>query len=174
MTDATGFRFCPLCATALDSGTHGERTRLACPACGWVHWNNPTPVVAAVIELDGRILLARGRGWPPKVFALVTGFLERKESPAEAIRREVKEETDLDTETASLIGVYEFAKNNQVIIAYHVVARGQVRLSDELEDYRLLEPEKVRPWPLGTGLALADWLRARAMPVNFLEFDRSR
>ena len=171
---ATDFVYCPLCATSLVPGTHGERVRPACPACGWVHWNNPTPVVAAVIELDGKLLLARGRGWPPKVFALVTGFLERDESPLHAVAREVKEETDLDTTTATLIGVYDFAKNNQVIIAYHVLARGEVRLSEELEDYRLLEPEKVRPWPLGTGLAVADWLRARGLPVNFLEFDRSR
>jgi NAD+ diphosphatase len=168
------FVYCPLCATSLVPGLHGDRERPACPACGWVHWNNPTPVVAAVIELGGKLLLARGRGWPLKVFALVTGFLERDESPLHAVAREVKEETDLDTQGATLIGVYDFAKNNQVIIAYHVAARGEVRLSDELEDYRLLEPEKVRPWPLGTGLAVADWLRSRGHPVNFLEFDRSR
>lgn len=167
------FRFCPICSTPLALGAHGDRARLGCPACGWVHWNNPTPIVAAVIELDGKLLLARGRGWAPKVFALVTGFLEREESPRNAVKREVKEETDLDTDAAHLIDVYDFAKNNQVIIAYHVVARGTVRLSNELEDYRLIEPEKVRPWPLGTGLAVADWLRARALPVNFLEFDRS-
>ena len=28
----------------------GEKTRLRCPACDWTHWNNPTPVLAAVIE----------------------------------------------------------------------------------------------------------------------------
>ena len=168
------YRFCPRCATALAEAIHGERPRLACSACHWVHWNNPTPIVAAVLELDGKLLLARGRGWPPKVFALVTGFLEQNESPRAAVMREVKEETDLDAQSATLIDVYDFAKNNQVIIAYHVVAHGTVRLSDELEDYRLLEPEKVRPWPLGTGLAVADWLRARNLPVHFLDFDRSR
>lgn len=173
MSAVQEYRFCPLCATPLAPGMHGDRQRLACAACGWVHWNNPTPIVAAVVELDGKLLLARGRGWPPKVFALVTGFLERDESPAAAVKREVKEETDLDCDAANLIDVYDFAKNNQVIIAYHVMARGVVRLSEELEDYRLIAPEKLRPWPLGTGLAVADWLRARGHPVNFLEFDRS-
>lgn len=33
-------------------------------------------------------------------------------------------------------------------------ASGQVRLSPELLEYRLLEPEKVQAWP-GTGMALA-------------------
>ena len=162
------FRYCPNCAAPLARGTYGERSRDACAACGWVHWDNPTPVVAAVIEYEGRVLLARNRDWPEKMFALVTGFLERDESPAAAVLREVKEETDLDGEAARLIGVYEFARLNQVIIAYHVPARGTVRLGEELADYRLIEPARLRPWPQGTGQALADWMRARGLPVDFL------
>jgi NADH pyrophosphatase NudC (nudix superfamily) len=164
----TSWRFCPLCAAPLVRGTYGERERSACSACDWIHWDNPTPVVAAVVELEGRVLLARNRAWPEKMFALVTGFLERGESPAAAVRREVKEETDLDAEAAHLIGVYEFARMNQVILAYHVPARGTVRLSEELADFRLIEPAKLRPWPQGTGQALADWMRARHLSVNFL------
>ena len=33
--------------------------------------------------------------------------------------------------------------------------------------YRLLEPARVKPWPLGTGLAVADWMRARGLAVEF-------
>ena len=162
------WRYCPLCAAPLARRVVGERSRDACPACDWVHWDNPTPVVAAVIEYEGRVLLARNRDWPPKTFALVTGFLERDESPAAAVLREVKEETDLDGDEARLIGVYDFARMNQVIIAYHVPARGAVRLGEELAEYRLIEPAKLRPWPQGTGQALADWMRARGLPVHFL------
>lgn len=162
------FRYCPSCATPLVRGVHGERERGACPACGWVHWDNPTPVVAALIEYEGRVLLARNAAWPEKMFALVTGFLERDEAPRAAVEREVREETNLETLDARLIGVYEFARMNQVIIAYHVVAGGAIRLGEELVDYRLIEPAKLRPWPLGTGLAVADWMRARGLQVNFL------
>jgi ADP-ribose pyrophosphatase YjhB (NUDIX family) len=102
------------------------------------------------------------------MFALITGFLERGETPAGAVQREVKEETDLDGEAAHLIGVYDFARMNQVIIAYHVPATGRVKLSEELVDYRLIEPAKLRPWPQGTGQALADWMHARSLPVDFL------
>lgn len=157
-----------MCATPLVRGIHGERERSACPACGWVHWDNPTPVVAAVIEYEGKVLLARNAAWPTKMFALVTGFLERDETPRDAVIREVKEETSLDALEATLIGVYDFALRNQVIIAYHVPATGTVRLNEELVDYRLCEPAAVRVWPRGTGQALADWLRSRGYPVNFL------
>ncbi len=164
----TAWHFCPLCASPLARSLVGEREHDACTGCNWVHWDNPTPVVAAVIEYEGRVLLARNRDWPEKMFALVTGFLERGESPAAAVLREVKEETDLDADVAGLIGVYDFARMNQVIIAYHVPARGTVRLSEELADYRLIEPAKLRPWRQGTGEALADWMRARGLPVHFL------
>lgn len=166
---APEYRHCPLCAIALVRGTHGERERLACPACAWVHWDNPTPVVAAVIELDGRLLLARNRAWPEKMFALVTGFLERGEHPRDAVLREVKEETDLDADDATLIGACDFQRMNQLILGYHVVARGSVRLSEELAEFRLVVPGRVRPWLAGTGLLLADWLRSRGLPVHFLD-----
>jgi len=169
MSNGVMFRFCPACGAALAPGLHGERSRLGCASCGWVHWDNPTPVVAAIIELEGRLLLARNRAWPEKMFALVTGFLERDEHPAAAVLREVKEETDLDADTATLIGACDFRRMNQLILGYHVVASGAVRLSEELADYRLIEPARVRPWRAGTGVLLADWLRSRGLPVHFLD-----
>jgi NAD+ diphosphatase len=162
------YSFCPRCATALVVGQHAERERAACPACGWVHWDNPTPVVAAVIEFDGKVLLARNRAWPEKMFALVTGFLERDETPQEAVAREVLEETGLQTVASTLIGVYDFALRNELIVAYHVQAEGTIVLGEELAEFRLLEPARVRPWPIGTGFAVADWMRARGLPVEFL------
>jgi NADH pyrophosphatase NudC (nudix superfamily) len=165
---SAGYRYCPACATALERQLVAELERSRCAACGWVHWDNPTPVVAALIEYQGKILLARNRAWPEKMFALVTGFLERDETPQQAVAREVAEETALTTVSSTLIGVYEFTRKNELIIAYHVQAEGEVRLGEELVDYRLIEPARLRPWPLGTGLAMADWMRARGLPVEFL------
>ncbi len=170
MTSA--FQFCPSCATPLQfivqAEDGGDKERLRCPACGWTHWNNPTPVLAAIVEYQGQVLLARNAAWPGKMFALITGFMEAGESPQEGIAREVKEETNLDVTQVNLVGAYEFLRMNQIIIAYHVVAHGDVRLSPELVDYRLVDLPDLRCWPAGTGYALADWLRTRGHePVFF-------
>jgi NAD+ diphosphatase len=106
------------------------------------------------------------------MFALITGFMEAGETPEDGIRREVAEETSLRAERVELIGVYDFQRMNQLIVAYHVVARGEVRLSPELAEYKLYEPQDLRCWPAGTGYALADWLRRRGHEPVFLDWAR--
>ena len=170
------FRFCPNCASALAAVSQvedgGEKTRLRCPACDYTHWNNPTPVLAAVVEYEGKVLLARNAAWPGKMFALITGFMEAGETPDGGIEREIKEETSLDTQSLKLIGVYDFQRMNQVIIAYHAVCSGEVSLSPELVDYRLYELDQLKCWPAGTGYALADWLRSRGHEPEFVAWEK--
>ena len=173
---AQQFKYCPHCATALELIAQiedgGAKERLRCVACGYTHWNNPTPVLAAVIEYEGRVLLAQNAAWPGKMFALITGFMEAGETPQAGVAREIAEETSLQTSALSLIGVYDFQRMNQVIIAYHAVCHGQIKLSPELVDHRLFELADVKCWPAGTGYALADWLRSRGHEPQFIEFAR--
>ncbi len=163
------YRFCPRCAQPLAVRTIGGHERGVCAGCGFTHWNNPAPVVAALVQVGDEILLARNAAWPPKTFALITGFLEAGETPEQGIVREIKEETDLDVEQTSLIGVYDFTRKNELIIAYHAIASGRVTLSEELVEYRMIAPERLKPWRAGTGLAVADWMRARGLPVEFVD-----
>ncbi len=176
---ANDYRFCPTCSTGLQPTETledgGLKTRLRCPACNWTHWNNPTPVLAAIIECadqDGRVLLARNAAWSGRMFALITGFMEAGETPEEGITREVAEETNLEVLSLDLIGVYDFQRMNQVIIAYHALARGEVRLSPELAEYKLYAPEDLMCWPAGTGYALATWLRRRGIEPRFMDLPR--
>ncbi len=167
------FKFCPQCATALELIAQmedgGEKQRLRCPACQWTHWNNPTPVLAAIVQYQDKILLARNAAWTHKMYALITGFMEAGESPQDGIKREIKEETNLDAQQLTLVGAYEFLRMNQVIIAYHAVCTGEVKLSPELVDYKLMAYEQVKCWPRGTGFALADWLRTQGYEPQFME-----
>ena len=169
----SSFRFCPQCATPLEwivqDEDSGPKERLRCPACGYTHWNNPTPVLAAIVEYRGQVLLARNAAWPARMFALITGFMEAGEMPQEGIVRELKEETNLDASAVKLVGVYDFQRMNQVIIAYHALCEGDVRLSPELVDYRLFSLASVRCWPAGTGYALADWLRSKGHEPVFMD-----
>ena len=158
------YRFCPQCGSGLVARDTGGVSRPACPveACGFVVWDNPVPVIAAIVETAGRIVLARNVAWPEKVFGLVTGYLERDEAPEAAVAREVGEELGLRATSVRLVGLYPFAEKNQLIIAYHVIADGRIDLNEELAEYRLIDPDKLKAWDFGTGPAVRDWLATRA------------
>ena len=158
---ADEFKFCPRCGSPLATRAHHGRDRRLCEAdgCGFVHWGNPTPVVAAIIEHEGQMLLARGKNWPEKMFALVTGFLEANETPEQGVLREVKEELGLTGAVVELVGVYPFEMRNELLVAFYVRTSGAITLNeDELAAYKLVPKEKLRAWPMGTGLAVQAWL----------------
>jgi len=156
-------KYCPLCGTHLAAREIEGRPRLACTndSCNYVFWDNPTPVVAALVERDGEVILVRNKAWPEKIFGLVSGFLEKAEHPESGILREVKEELGQDGQLVDFIGYYSFFQMNQLILAFHVRIDGNVFLGDELAEIKILPPERLRPWNFGTGLAVRDWLDKR-------------
>ena len=148
-----------MCAASL---IERVKERVECSAgCGFVNYDNPTPVAAVVVECEGNIVLAHNRSWPSTFYGLITGFVDHGEGPAQCAVREVKEELDLDATPATLIGVYPFEQMNQVIIGYHVRAKGIITLNEELDSFKLVPPEECVAWPTGTGYALRDWLRSQ-------------
>ena len=82
-----------------------DPARLACPSCGFVHYENPAPTVQAWIERDGRLLALR-RGQEPLKgeWNMPGGFVEAGECGPEAIAREVREETGLEVEAGGGAG----------------------------------------------------------------------
>jgi NADH pyrophosphatase NudC (nudix superfamily) len=169
------FSFCPRCGDKLadraleDIDGRVSQRRACSDACGYVQWNNPTPAVGAIVEHEGEIILARNAGWPEGFFALVTGYLEAMEDPKHAVVREVKEELGLDVIETNLVGNYIFERKNEVMLCYHAVAKGTVKLGAELAEYRRYQPEKLRPWRRATGLAVADWMRSRGLAFEWDE-----
>lgn len=163
------YKFCPQCASPLVSDEIAGRTRSKCPACDFVHWDSPVPVVAAIVEHDGRVILTRNKGWPEKWLGIVAGFLEKGETPEQGVLREVQEELGLQGEIVGFVGHYAFKLRNQVIFAYHVRIQGEITLGEELESIKALPPEEIRPWDIGTGPALKDWLAGRGKPAHTLE-----
>lgn len=153
-------KHCTRCGTLLQERIIEGRARLACPGpgCDFVHWDNPVPVVAAIVERGDKVILVRNHGWPAKVLGLVAGFLEKDEHPEQGVLREVDEELGLGGQVAGLVGVYPFEAKNELILAYHVIAEGTVRLGPELAAYKEIEPAHLKPWPFGTGPAVRDWL----------------
>lgn len=122
-------KFCPKCANALAKRNLDGHDRLVCPSCGFVFYRNPAPATAALIELDGKVVLVKRKYDPRKGFwTLPSGFIEFLESPEACLLREVKEETDLDVEITGLFGVYsgnDDPRTPVVLVVYNTLVKGR-------------------------------------------------
>ena len=158
------FIYCPLCATTLVETLIENKSRKVCPtdSCNYIFWNNPIPVVAAIVEHRGKILLAHNVDWPENFYAMITGFLEQKESPEQAIIREIKEELFLNAKIEAFIGHYPFKEMNQVLICYWVKAIGEIKLNEELDSYKLITMENISTYDFGplylAQQMIGDWI----------------
>jgi NAD+ diphosphatase len=154
-------KFCPQCANELVIAEVDGKPRQECPSefCNYVFWNNPTPVVGAITELNGDVILVRNKQWPKKIFGLVTGFLEKGETPEAGVLREVKEELGLEAKIVDFVGYYSFFQMNQLILVFHLKAEGEIVMGEELAEIKPVHPKKLRPWRFGTGYAVEDWLK---------------
>jgi len=91
------FRFCPRCGVAREPSSQGARP-LRCQACGFLFFFNPAVAVAAlIVRDDGKALFIRRATEPAQGrLALVGGFVDVGESAEQALRREVREEVQLE------------------------------------------------------------------------------
>lgn len=160
-------KFCPQCASPLTSGLIDGQERKLCSAtaCGFVVWDNPLPVVIALVSYQDQILLARNAQWPAGRYSFISGYLEKGEAPEQAVVREVKEELGLDAEVQGFIGHYAFLPKNQLLMAFDVTASGELSLGDEIVAIKCLSRDELAAYPFAE-LALSariagDWLASR-------------
>ncbi len=144
------YLFCPMCTSPIVTKFLDGRDLDVCSGdCGFVHWNNPVPVVAALVYCNSQFILARNRAWPEGLFSLISGFLDAGELPSSAIAREVKEELGLDVLSCDFIGFYPLKKMNQIITAYYVRAEGTIFLNEEIADIKKLEKDSLIAFDFG-------------------------
>jgi NADH pyrophosphatase NudC (nudix superfamily) len=141
-------KYCSECGNELTPKQIDGNTRYVCSSgeCGYVYWNNPIPVVAALVTYNGKYIIARNSGWPKGVFSVITGYLEREESPEDAVLREVSEELGLNGAIKRHIGNYSFNEKNQVILCYEIEATGNIEINHELVEFKELSPKELREY----------------------------
>lgn len=107
LIEARDFKFCPWCASPLETRRLDGRIRSACSSCNYIWYKNPIPAAGAILMKDDRLLLVK-RKYPPGVgdWCIPAGFMEYDESPVQCCIREIKEETGLDIKIEKLFWNY--------------------------------------------------------------------
>lgn len=132
-------------------------------------YQNPTPTVDILIELDGRpgtIVLIERRN-EPKGWAIPGGFVDRGEFLADAAVREAKEETGLDVELTSLFHCYSDPtrdpRQHTVSTVFVGRARGEPAGADDAAEARVFALDALpSPIVFDHGLILSDYIAFRA------------
>ena len=164
------FRFCPLCAEELVVlGSGPDRGRLGCRQEHFVHYDNPAVTAFALVERGGRFLvLERGEEPYRGCWDLPGGFVEAGESPLDAVRREIHEETGLQVGETTMLGAYTSRYGDEgkwtVDVAFHCKApAGALDLSAESSDAAWVSLEEMPQLAFaGERSALEDFARKLA------------
>jgi 8-oxo-dGTP diphosphatase len=135
--------FCHFCGAPLGSRKSEGRERLYCEAEQRFIYENPIPAATGIVTDDaGRILLVRRNREPGRnQWALPGGFIEMRESPAAAAKRELEEECGIVARDPSLVDIIyqesEFYGSSLLIICYSFEGfEGTPRAGDDAEKVR--------------------------------------
>jgi 8-oxo-dGTP diphosphatase len=112
--------------------------RRYCPKCFFVHYLNPTPAAAVIIEKDGKILLIQRKFEPWKgLWQCPAGFVEWDETPQETAIRETEEEVGVKVRLTGIFDtrlITEDPRENIVIIFFKgQIIGGRLRPGDDAQ-----------------------------------------
>jgi ADP-ribose pyrophosphatase YjhB (NUDIX family) len=123
----------------------------------------PYLAVSAAIVRDGKILVVRRARAPAHgLFSLPGGVVEVGETLAQAVTREVREETGLTIEPVALAGFREaIVRDAQDRVERHFIilcfaarwCAGEPVLNEELDEARWVDPAELASLPTTPGLA---------------------
>jgi NAD+ diphosphatase len=121
-----------------------------CPACGRTEFPRISPAVIVLIANDrGQILLAHNAAFSNKVYSLIAGFVEAGESLEAAIRREIREEVNIDVDRIRYAASQPWPFPNSLMLGFTAAYAGGVLRPDgtEILDARWFSRESLPNLP---------------------------
>lgn len=107
-----------------------------------------TPLLAVdgIVIWEGKLVLIERKNFPQGL-ALPGGFVEIGENIQTAVKREIKEETDLDFEPFGVVGIYSSPdrdpRTHVVTIVFAGKGKGMPKASSDAKEIVLVDPESI-------------------------------
>lgn len=135
-----------------------------CVKCNRVIYSDPKVAVAAIIPLDGGIVLLK-RAIEPRMgmWSFPSGYVDRGEKLERALEREVMEESGLEVSVDWLVGVYSDEGQAVVLVVYHAEPMGgELIAGDETSEARVFNTDRMPELAFEhDDRIVRDWLNSR-------------
>jgi NAD+ diphosphatase len=159
-------RFCGSCGEATAPRQNGRVMVCRREGCGTEFFPRVDPAVIVLVTHGDSALLGRQPGWKPGRYSAIAGFVEPGESLEDAVRREVLEETGVETGAMSYQSSQPWPFPRSLMLGFRAEAlTTDIRLGDrELEDARWFHRDELRggsmlPFPQSIAYRLIqEWL----------------
>ncbi|MFO8001084.1 MAG: NUDIX domain-containing protein [Marinilabilia sp.] len=144
-------KYCPSCGSGLFKPDSSKSFK--CDSCGFRFFINSAAAVAAIMENEYEEILLTVRGVEPNIGALDLpgGFVDPMEGAEEALRREVKEELNLEITDIEYLGSFpnEYIYNNYSVFTSdfgfvcNVKSFDNIKVKDDIADYQFFGPKEI-------------------------------
>lgn len=128
-------QFCGRCGT--ETKVKDGETAKECPICKLIVYPRISPAVIMSVTKEDKILLAHNARAKHGFYSVLAGFVEPGETLEDCVRREIKEEVNLDVKNIKYYGSQPWPFPDSLMIGFtSEYAGGKVKLEEaELDDY---------------------------------------
>jgi len=127
-------QFCGRCGVQTEPAKQARAKK--CPQCGLMSFPRLSPAIIVRITDGDKILLGRGKHFPPQMYSVLAGFVDAGENLEEAVERELLEEVNIRVKNLHYFGSQPWPFPNSLMIAFTAeYASGTLNVDHhELED----------------------------------------
>lgn len=138
-------RFCGVCGSGNLPAEGGFVLVCSNAECAHRVFPRLDPAIIVLVHDGECCLLGRQASWPEGRFSTIAGFVEPGESLEDAVRREVREETDVTVGECRYLASQPWPFPSSLMIGYHAIATSNcIRLNDkELAEARWVSREDI-------------------------------
>jgi len=161
-------KYCGRCGSETRAESGGNTRVCVSEDCGRRLFPRVDPAIIVLVSDTERCLLGRQSGWPDDRYSTIAGFVEPGESLEDAVRREVLEETNINTQDIRYHSSQPWPFPSSLMLGFSATATDfDIRLNDEeLEDAQWFTRKQLSsgypklPYRLSIARRLVDdWLR---------------
>jgi NAD+ diphosphatase len=152
-------RFCGACGepTIKKDDEHAK----VCPKCGQIFYPRLSPAVIVAITKGDKLLLARNKNFVPGRYSVLAGFVEAGETLEECVKREIKEEVNIEVKNIKYFGSQSWPFPNSFMVGFTAeYESGEIQLDEnELAEANWFSAEEMPDIPakLSISRRLIDW-----------------